>query len=114
MRGIVLAVVVFIAASGTSPAQIAATQPQCYENVGCPDKDRITKEQARDLSCQNLWLVRNTIYYQHGYCFQNERGRQTFSNSRCTTNSIASLPLNPIESANVALLESLERRKHCK
>lgn len=66
MRWMALIVVLFFAACETSYSQIAATQPQCYENVGCPNKDRIVDAQARDLSCENLWLVRNTIYYQHG------------------------------------------------
>jgi hypothetical protein len=113
MRGMFLVLMIFFSAGGTAFSQIAATQPQCYENVGCPHKDRITDAQARDLSCENLWLVRNTIYYQHGYCFQTERGRRAFSNSRCSTNSIAGLELNPVELANVATLERAERRKGC-
>ena len=113
MQGTSLVVLMFFAGCGTSLSQIAATQPACFEDVGCPHKDRITEAQARDLSCQNLWLVRNTIYYQRGYCFQTERGRKAFSNSRCSINSIANLKLNPIERANVATLQRIERRKGC-
>jgi YARHG domain len=113
MRGAAIIVAIVFANCGPSFSQIAATQPQCYENVGCPHKDRITDAQARDLSCENLWLVRNTIYYQHGYCFLTERGRKAFSNGRCSSNSIADLELNPVEQANVATLRRIERRKGC-
>jgi YARHG domain len=113
MREAGIAIAIVFAGCGSSFSQIAATQPQCYENVGCPHKDRITDAQARGLSCENLWLVRNTIYYQHGYCFETERGRKEFSNSRCTTNSITDLQFNPVERPNIATLQAIERRKHC-
>jgi hypothetical protein len=63
---------------------------------------------ARQIPC------RNTIYYQHGYCFQTDRGRQAFSNDRCSTNAITELKLNPVEQANVTPLEGIEQRKGCR
>jgi YARHG domain-containing protein len=100
---------------GPTQGRILATlkNPQCYENVGCPHKDSISEEQARELSCENLWLVRNTIFHQRGYCFQSARGRAEFDNSRCSSNSIPELRLNFIERANVATLRKLERSKGC-
>jgi hypothetical protein len=97
-------------------AQISATleTPQCYETVGCPHKDRISLEQAGELSCENLWLVRNTIFHQRGYCFQTARGRAAFDNSQCSTSSIAELELGEVEKANVATLREAERRKGCR
>ncbi len=115
MRALPLAVILFIAAGESSFSQISASlaRPQCYENVGCPHKDRISEAQVRDFSCQNLWLVRNTIFHQRGYCFQTTRGRAEFDNSRCSSNSISELKLGPVEQANVATLQKLEQRKGC-
>jgi hypothetical protein len=115
MKSLPLAVMLFLAACESSFSQISATldHPQCYENVGCPHKDRISEAQIRDLSCQNLWLVRNTIFHQRGYCFQTPRGRAEFDNSRCLSNSISELKLSSVERANVAALRKLERRKGC-
>jgi YARHG domain-containing protein len=115
MKAQPLAVILFFVTCGSSFSQISATldHPQCYENVGCPHKDRILEAQARDLSCQNLWLVRNTIFHQRGYCFQTIRGRAEFDNSRCSSTSISELRLSPVEKANVATLQKLERRKGC-
>src|SRR5215212_22155 len=100
---------------GPTQRRILATldSPQCYENVGCPHKDRISEEQAGELSCENLWLVRNTILHQRGYCFRSARGRANFDNSRCSSNSIAELGLNSIEGANLAVLRKIERSKGC-
>jgi hypothetical protein len=104
-----------IAACESSFAQIAADldNPQCYEGVGCPHKDRITDAQARGLSCDNLWLVRNTIFHQRGYCFQSGRGQKEFSNSRCAVRTVTDLKLSDVEKGNVATLERIERGKGC-
>lgn len=88
-------------------------QPQCYEIIGCPDRDRITETQVKDFSCENLWLVRNTIFHQRGYCFQTHRGKAAFDNSQCRTSSISALHLSAIERQNVATIQEAERRKSC-
>ena len=115
MKTPILATLFMFAACGTSFSQISASidQPQCYEGVGCPHQDRITEEQARDLPCDNLWLVRNTIFHQRGFCFQTARGRKEFDNRRCSANSVAELKLSDVEKANVATLEKVERSKNC-
>ena len=115
MKSLTLAAVFFFIACENSFSQISASldQPQCYEGVGCPHQDRITQEQARDLPCDNLWLVRNTIFHQRGFCFQTARGRKEFDNRRCSANSVAELKLSEVEKANVATLEKVERGKNC-
>jgi hypothetical protein len=96
-------------------AQISATMesPQCYENIGCPHKDPILEEEIEKFSCENLWLVRNTIFHQRGYCFQTARGRANFDNSHCLSNSISELKLSEIEKDNVATIREMEQRKGC-
>jgi len=42
----------------------------CFEdlgNTGCPWKETFPKSQLKQLSCQNLWYVRNSIYDRKGY-----------------------------------------------
>lgn len=97
-------------------AQISTTMesPQCYENMGCPHKDSILEEQIDQFSCENLWLLRNTIFHQRGYCFQTARGRANFNNSHCLSNSISELKLSEIEKENVATVRKMEQRKGCK
>ena len=62
------------------------------------------------LSCQDLWVARNEIFYRNGYCFKTPRGRSFFSNDGCR----ASRPnLNRVENANVANIKRWERQKGC-
>ena len=59
---------------------------RCFEdlgNTGCPWKETFPRSQLRQLSCQNLWLVRNSIYDRRGYCFKTQDGKATFDNSDC-------------------------------
>jgi hypothetical protein len=95
--------------------KISATvdSPQCYEIVGCPHKEIISEAQIQDFSCQNLWLVRNTIFHQRGYCFQTSRGRVEFDNSHCSSSAISDLRLSFVEKENIATLREMERRKNC-
>ena len=116
MRALPLTVILFLAAYESAFSQISASleQPQCYEGVGCPHKDRISEVQIRDFSCENLRLVRSTIFHQRGYCFQTARGRAEFDNSRCSSNSMSELKLSPVEKANIATLQKQEKRKGCR
>ncbi len=114
MRAVTVAILLGLSAVPAS-AQISASieSPQCYEGVGCPHKDRIAEKQIRSHSCENLWLIRNTIFHQRGYCFQSGRGKSEFSNSRCTVNTVSDLKLTPVENDNVGTIEKLERQKRC-
>lgn len=116
MKSVLPAAALLLAMGVASHAQIAASieQPQCYEGVGCPHRDRITAAQIRDFPCDFLWLVRNTIFHQRGYCFRSVRGMKEFSNRNCKANSIEQLVLSDVERANVAILQAAESARGCK
>jgi len=42
---------------------------------------------ARADACLDLWVERNQIYKNAGYCFQTARARHDFGNAGCVTNS---------------------------
>lgn len=115
MRVLTLTAILAAAICGPAHGQIAASieQPQCYEGVGCPHKDKISSQQIRAYSCENLWLLRNTIFHQRGLCFQTERGKRAFSNGKCSVNSAAEVKLSAVERDNVATIEAVERQKRC-
>jgi hypothetical protein len=46
------------------------------------------------LSCENLWHVRNRIYDENGYCFKTARGQQAFDNSDCWVDGQEAVKLN--------------------
>jgi hypothetical protein len=74
----------------------------------------ITRAELQSLSKDDLWRARNEIYARHGFIFSSERG-QNFARSlgrfyRPVTNSDTRIQqmMNPIERANVELIQSLE------
>ncbi|HRK18404.1 MAG TPA: YARHG domain-containing protein [Hyphomicrobiaceae bacterium] len=89
------------------PAKAGCHLVDCVENV------RITPAQVGKRSCEDLWVLRNSIYKDAGYCFQTEKARQWFGNQGCRFASAAAVPLSDIQRHNVSVLQRLERRQRC-
>ncbi len=97
------------AALASSPAAAA-----CFESgVGCTNSELLPYAALRQLSCDALWTVRNTIYYENGYCFKTARGKANFDNSACKYNSASLVPRNDFERQNVDRVVKVEKEKHC-
>ena len=104
---IALALAFAITASGPALAL------DCYEDIGCMYDHLIPKSQFRQLSCQNLWYVRNNTYDDHGYCFATARGQAEFDNSDCSITNAANVPLNSYERKNIGRIKEVEAEKGC-
>lgn len=91
----------------------AAAQANCYEEIGCPDRDIFSRSDLRQMSCQNLWFVRNQVYNEHGYCFKTRAAKKAFDNSDCSVDDAADLDLNRKELTNVSTIKQVERQKGC-
>lgn len=88
----------------------------CFENLGntgCPWKETFPRSQLRQLSCQNLWYVRNSIYDRRGYCFKTQDGKDVFDNSDCTVKNAANIKFNGHEQNNISRIRSIENQKGC-
>lgn len=85
----------------------------CYEDIGCTDSDHFSKSQLRHLSCENLWMVRNEIYKEAGYCFKTQRAIDYFGNGGCTITNMSRVPLTSIERYNINQIVAVERQKGC-
>ena len=97
-----------------------AAAADCYDILGCTDKDDFAKHFGDYLAsvqngpnCEFLWTMRNAIFAGHGYCFQSERSKTTFGNANCHFTDIAQVPLNTFERANVATIARAEKVKGC-
>ena len=66
-------------------------------------------QDASRMSCEELWLARNQIYANNGYCFQSQRARAIFGPG-CTP---PFGKLAPEEAREVSALQSWERRRGC-
>ena len=91
----------------------ASAHDNCYEVIGCPHKDLFNRSDLRQLSCQNLWYVRNRVYDDHGYCFKTPKAIREFDNSDCYVRNAARLDLNRREVQNISRIRQVEQRKGC-
>lgn len=88
----------------------------CFENLGqtgCPWKETFPNKDLKKLACDNLWLVRNSMYDRHGYCFKTKKARETFDNSDCTVDDAADIDFNNHENANISRIVKIEKSKGC-
>lgn len=99
---------VLAGALGVGPAQA-----DCFEDIGCTDSDRFDVDDLVELSCENLWFVRNRIYDENGYCFRTKRARQQFDNSDCWVREQANVKMSTIERGNVNAIVEAESQNGC-
>ena len=105
-----------IALIGGAIAVLAAPQParaNCYELIGCTDKDYFKSADLMQLGCQPLWEVRNTIYKENGYCFHTSKAIKAFGNAGCKYDDAGEVPLNAAERYNVKAIKKAEAKKGC-
>lgn len=89
----------------------------CFEGLGqlgCPNLETFPVDQLRQLSCQNLWYVRNSIYNERGYCFRTREAIAQFDNSDCSVTDATQLQFNMHEQANIDRIVTVEREKGCR
>jgi hypothetical protein len=86
----------------------------CFESgIDCTDDHEIPASALQPLSCDALWTVRNMIFDENGYCFQTARAKAVFSNEGCQYTSMAAMPLNAYETANIMTIREVEKQKGC-
>lgn len=99
-------------------ALLAPGQPAsaaCFESgIGCPNDHYIPKNVLNTLSCDSLWMVRNSIYDERGFCFKTARALETFSNDDCYVTNASRLRFNAFERTNIDRIAAVERKKGCR
>lgn len=61
-------------------------------------------------SCKELWVMRNQIYKDNGYCFSTERARAYFGNDGCATTSPR---FNRYDQQQIDTIKRCEEAKGC-
>lgn len=92
---------------GASTAHAGCHLIDCVENVV------ITEKQVASKSCEDLWILRNSIYKDAGYCFKSPKAIKWFGNSGCSYDDEAAVPLNDYQRANAKLLRAVSEKKGC-
>ena len=97
-----------VVSAGAVPARA-----DCFEDIGCTDSDWFDADDLEELSCENLWHVRNRIYDEHGFCFTTERAKNAFDNSDCWVWKQADVNLSTTERHNVDAIVEAESENDC-
>jgi hypothetical protein len=69
---------------------------------------------AQSRRCDELWVERNSIYKDAGYCFRTARGIDTFGNAGCSFDDVNDVPLSTRQRADVDRLQRAERALRCR
>lgn len=64
-------------------------------------------------SCQELWVMRNQIYKDNGYCFKTAKAINYFGNGGCEYHSEGAVPLSKSERRIVRDIKRSEARQGC-
>jgi hypothetical protein len=92
----------------------AHSEAACVQDVFCSDQYVFSKPLLHGLSCEELWVLRNSIFDERGYCFPRQREAARFDNKDCTIDAFSDLELNGNERDNVKTILAVELAKSCK
>lgn len=79
----------------------------CVENVYIAPKEIETR------SCEDLWILRNSIWNDAGYCFKTERAVKAFGTHNCRYPDQSAVPLNDYQRANAKTILAVETAHNC-
>ena len=96
-----------IAAALTGPAFAGCHLDDCVENVP------INAHQLKGKSCEDLWVLRNSIYKDAKYCFATPRAMKRFGNEGCQFEQVGDVPLGDTQRHNVGVIRSVEKKDGC-
>ena len=65
------------------------------------------------MTCDQLWVARNSMYKLRGYCFKTERAIQYFGNGGCIYQNESDIPFTQAERTLIAQYVAQERAQGC-
>jgi len=74
----------------------------------------VSAANAQGRVCRELWVERNQIYADKGYCFKTDRAIRYFGNRGCRYEYQDDVPLSRRERARVADIQAEEREMGCR
>lgn len=64
-------------------------------------------------SCEELWVLRNQIYKDRGYCFKSAKAISYFGNAGCQFDAIFDVPLSDSDRTVISDAKKSQKRQHC-
>jgi hypothetical protein len=77
------------------------------------ERSRGCNVDSESMSCDQLWIERNSIYKQSGFCFETRRAIEYFGNGGCRYQNEADVPFSTADRARITEITRLERESHC-
>ena len=74
----------------------------------------VSPANAQGDACFRLWVARNAIYKDNGFCFKTERAISYFGNAGCMYNYEGDIPLSRYDRARLARIQAEEREMGCR
>jgi len=85
----------------------------CTEDNGSQTEAKPAAKEITDFTCDQLWLGRNSIFKEAGYCFKTPRAIAAFGNAGCLYDDIAAVRLS-VENENLsAAIQRAEQANAC-
>ena len=107
MSRVLLPLVVAAAFAVPSTASAGCHLVDCVENV------YITPKELQAKTCEDLWILRNSIWNDAGYCFKTLRAVKAFGNHACRYGDQSAVPLNDYQRANAKTILAVEAARKC-
>jgi hypothetical protein len=74
----------------------------------------VSAANAQGRICHRLWVERNQIYKDYGYCFKTERAIRYFGNRGCRYEYQEDVPISRRDRARIADIQAEERDLGCR
>ena len=74
----------------------------------------VSAANAQGRVCHRLWVERNQIYKDYGYCFKTARGIRYFGNRGCRYEYEADIPMSRRDRARISDIQAEERDLGCR
>lgn len=81
--------------------------------MSAPIPARAGDIQGDAYSCEELWVMRNQIFKNAGYCFKTEKAITYFGNGGCTYDHQDDVPLSDIDRIVIRDAKKSEARQGC-
>lgn len=63
--------------------------------------------------CKDLWVMRNQIYKDNGYCFKTAKAISRFGNAGCSYDNLRTVPVSDQDRSVIRDIKRSEARQGC-
>lgn len=92
---------------------VPATAEAGCHLIDCVENVYVKPLELKKKSCGDLWILRNAIYKDAGYCFRTPRAIAAFGNHGCQYVEQTLVPLNDYQRTNIETFAAAEAEKGC-